>query len=127
MVGVVHGMYFALSVSKTIASRAPGLDGPEYETARPGASTSWGFAELLKSPGTQTGPLLDGPKRPKLEKPVATLHLSDFLPFFPESDNRFDVASNSNLPVGTFWPVGRHSRRLPVVGASQKNKDDGKS
>ena len=43
-----------------------------------------------------------------------------FCRFSPESDNRFDVATNCTLPMETFWPVNRHSRRLPVVGASQK-------
>ena len=92
------------------------------ELLRPGASTSGGFAELLRSPGTQTGLLLNGPWRPKLEKPVVVLHPSDFLPFFPESDNRLDVATGSTLPMETSWPVNRHSRRLPVVGASQKTR-----
>ena len=44
-----------------------------------------GLAELIRSSGTQTGPLLDGPERPKLEKPAVVLHLSDFLPFFQKA------------------------------------------
>ena len=58
----------------------------------------------------------------KLEKTVVVLHPSDFLPFFPESDNRLDVATGSTLPMETSWPVNRQSRRLPVVGASQKTR-----
>ena len=60
------------------------------------------------------------PLRPRIEKTVVAFHLSDFLPIFPESDNRFDVATNSALPMETFWPVNRCSRLLPDVGASQK-------
>ena len=47
------------------------------------------------------------------------LHLSNFPPIFPESDNRFDVATKSTLPMETLWPINRKSRRLSDVGASQ--------
>ena len=50
-----------------------------------------------------------------------------FSPNFPESNDRFDVATDSTLPMETFWPVNRYSRRLPDVGASQKSEGDGKS
>ena len=39
---------------------------------------------------------------------------------FPESDNRFDVATNSTPPRETFWPVNRYSRWLLDVRTSQK-------
>ena len=38
--------------------------------------------QTRRSLGTQTGPLLEGPKRPRIEKPVVAVLLSDFLPFF---------------------------------------------
>ena len=41
---------------------------------------------------------------------------------FSESGNRFGAAIKSTLPMETFWHVNRHSRRLPVVGASQKTR-----
>ena len=101
----------AQCVTETISSRAPALDGPAYETLRPGASTSRGFAELLKSPGTQTGPLLDGPER--LEKPVVTLRLSYFLPFFQKATTDLMLP-----PIVTFqW---RHSG--PSIGIADGSR-----
>ena len=53
------------------------------------------------------------------KKTVVALHLSNFLQIFTERNNRFDVATNSTLPMETLWAVNRYSRRLPDVGASQ--------
>ena len=77
---------------------------------RPGASTSRSLAEFLNHPssrrnrqtnegtnveryytragrslGSQTGPLLDGPQRPRLEKPAVVFHPSDVLPIFQKA------------------------------------------
>ena len=56
------------------------------------------------------------------KKTVVALHLSNFLTIFPESNKRFDVVTNSTLPMETLWAVNRYSRRLPDVGASQNTR-----
>ena len=120
-------------------------------TVRPGASTSRDLAEFLSHPGSRrnsqtnegtngqrytragrslgskTRPLLEGPQRPKVEKTVVALDLSDFLPIFLKAITDLTLPPIVPYQWRHFWPVDRCSRRLPDVGASQKNEDDGKS
>ena len=51
----------------------------------------------------------------------------NFFLFSRKRQQSFTFATISTPPMKTFWPVNPHSRRLPVVGASQKNEDGGKS
>ena len=43
-----------------------------------------------------------------------------FCRFLPESDNIFDAATYSVLPMEALGPVNRHSRWLPFIGTSQQ-------
>ena len=55
------------------------------------------YTRAGRSLGSKTGPLLDGPQRPRLEKPVVALHLSDFVPIFQKA--KTDLA----LPLIVFY------------------------
>ena len=61
---------------------------------------------------------LDGP----LKNPLCPFTYPTLCRFSSEDDNKFDAAIKSTLPMETFWPVNRHSRRLSVAGASQNTR-----
>ena len=104
---------------------------PAFETVRLVASTSRGLAEFLSHPssrrnrqtnestnvqrytragrslGPKTGPFLEGPQWPRIEKTVVALHLSNFLTIFQKG------TADLTLP-----PVVLHQRRHsgPSIG-----------
>ena len=117
---------------------------PAREAARSRASASRGLAELLDRPrgrrdgqtnkgpdvqrytgarrasDAQTRSLLDGPERPRLEKPAVALHLSYLLPILPKGDNRFDAARRpAHGSSGTCWPL-LTGHFLALIGSGAK-------